>query len=107
VRPRGAPGNIEGCCGSGTTTCRNRDYIRESGGVAALVGLLAPGGSAAVRGNAAGVLCKLCYENAPNKDSVRECGGIAALVALLAPGGAFNEREQAVGAVCNSALTTP
>jgi len=70
--------------------CRNTthgsDSVRECGGVAALVHLLAPGSSAAVHEQAAAALSKLCWDDWQNRVSVRECGGVAALVGLLAPG---------------------
>ena len=73
---------------------QTNDSVRERGDVAALVGLLAPGGSAAQQEQAA-VALHLCVDDAKNCDSVRECGGIAALVALLAPGGTAAVQEAA------------
>jgi len=70
------------------------------GGVAALVGLLAPSWTDAVHEQAAAALWDLCAKNTQNRDSVRECGGVAALVALLAPGGTRAVLKQAVGALC-------
>jgi len=73
--------------------------VRECGGVAALVRLLAPGGSAALHAYAARALRNLCSGNAHNSNSVRECGGVAALVGLLAPGSSAAVREQAAAAL--------
>ncbi len=54
----------------------NQDSVRECGVVAALVALLAPSRSAAVRAQAAGALQNVCSAHTQNKDSVRECGGV-------------------------------
>jgi len=65
---------------------RNRDYVRQCGGIAALVGLLAPGGAAGVHHEAILALDCLCLDSSKNQERVREGGGVAALVGLLAPG---------------------
>jgi len=72
-----------------------QDSVIECGGVAALVGLLAPGWTSAVHEQAAAALRSVCADNTPNQDGVRECGGVAALVALLAPGGSAAVLEDA------------
>ncbi len=82
-------------------TGQPNNSVRDCGGVAALVALLAPGGSAAEQEQAAVALNKLCVDNTQNCDSVRECGGIAALVALLAPGGPAAVQEAAAMALRN------
>jgi len=62
---------------------QNQDSVRECGGVAALVALLAPGGSAGVHARAAAALGHQCFSNIQNQDSMRVCSGVAALVGLL------------------------
>jgi len=79
----------------------NQQCVGACGGVAALVGLLAPRGPAAVQERAAKALANVCAGNALNQDSARECGGVAALVALLAPGGSDDVRVVAAWALCN------
>jgi len=69
-----------------------KDGVRGCTDVAALVGLLAPGGSDAALEEAVSALAYLCSESTENKESVRECGGAAAF-GLLAPGGADAVRE--------------
>jgi len=66
---------------------KNRDCVRECGGAAALVRLLARGGPAAamptaVREAAAIALANLCNESSENQDSVRECGGVPSYIGL-------------------------
>ncbi len=63
---------------------RHRDGLRECGGVAALVGLLARGGSAALHTRAAGTLMYLTSERGQSWEAVRACGGVAALERMLA-----------------------
>ena len=79
----------------------NKDYVRECGGIAALVGLLAPSGSAAVHEQAAAALANLCWDNVKNKDSVRECGAVYALLGLLAPGNPDAVQRTAAMALAN------
>ena len=79
----------------------NQDSVRECGGIAALVALLAPGSSSALHELAAGALCVVCAGNTQNQDCVRECGGVAALVGLLAPGGSAAAQREAAAALCN------
>jgi len=75
--------------------------VRAAGGVAALVGLLAPGRPAAVREQAAAALANLCAGSAANPDSIRECGGVAALIYLLAPGSPAALQQVAAVALAN------
>ena len=63
-------------------TCRNsrcQDVIREKGGIAPLIALLA--GEHAQR--AAKALSNLAYDNSANRDAIRDAEGIAPLLALL------------------------
>ncbi len=53
---------------------KKSDGMRGCTDVAALVGLLAPGGSDAALEEAVSALAYLCSESIENKDSVRECG---------------------------------
>jgi hypothetical protein len=73
-----------------------QESVRAAGGVAALVGLLAPGGAAEAHMFAAGALANLCRDSSVGRASVTECGGAAALVGLLAPGGDAIACEAAV-----------
>ena len=82
-----------------TESLGNKDCVRECGGVAALVELLAPGGSAGLQRDVVKALNNLCYGSTENQDSMRECGGVIALVALLAPGGSAHVRQRAAVAL--------
>jgi len=73
--------------------------VREFGGIAALVGLLAPGRPAGVQEQAARALRNLCADSKEGQDSVRECGGIAALEGLLVAGGPATVRAEAAAAL--------
>ncbi len=75
--------------------------MRECGGIAALVALLAPGGSPAVQARAAAALGNLCSSNTRNQDSVRVCGGVAVLVGLLTPDGSPDLQRYVVGALAH------
>jgi len=79
---------------------RNRASVRECGGVAALAGLLAPGGSAATHDRAAGALVSLTSESARDCEAVRACGGVAALVeGVLARASSAAALERAAAAL--------
>jgi len=75
--------------------------VRVCGGVAALVALLAPGGSAALHHNVAGALMVLTSEGGQSRDAVGACGGRAALERVLACSSSAAAHEWAAAALCN------
>ncbi len=83
------------------TNSQNQDSVRESGGVAALVRLLAPAYPAAAQQVAVGALVTLTSENGQCRDAVKACGGVAALEGVLARASSPLAREWAAAALRN------
>jgi len=79
----------------------SKDSIRECGGVAALVGLLAPACPAAVHEMAAGALVMLTSENGQCRDAARACGAAAALQRVLACASSTAAHKRAAAALRN------
>ena len=71
------------------------------GGAGALVGLLAPGGSADLHQDATGVLVGLTSESGRGREAVRACGGAAALEGVLACAFSAAAHEWAAAALRN------
>jgi len=75
--------------------------VRECGGAAALVRLLAPGASAAVQDRAAAALMSLTSESGQSREAVRACGGVAALQRVLACASSAAAHDWAAAALRN------
>jgi hypothetical protein len=87
---------------------QNAVCVRWCGGIAPLMGLLAPGGPAAVHEQAAGALwsvwrCGACgaLTNTANKASIRQGRGEAGVVGLLAPACPAAVHRMAAGALAS------
>mmetsp|Transcript_38668 Transcript_38668/g.103134 ORF Transcript_38668/g.103134 Transcript_38668/m.103134 type:complete len:260 (+) Transcript_38668:85-864(+) len=75
------------CCFAVWLICQkheaNQLIFAESGGLQAIIGLLAPGSEETLLELAGGATCALCESNDPNKERFREEGGLEPLIALL------------------------